>query len=419
MLVIGGGGREHALCAALAASPTVEEVLCAPGNVGIAEVARLREVDPLDPAAVTAIAVEEGADLVVVGPEAPLSAGVVDALLAAGVPTFGPTAGAARIESSKAFAKEVMTAAGVPTAEAWAGGDVGEALAALDRLGPPYVVKADGLAAGKGVTVTADRDEAEAAVRAALLGGVFGEAGRTIVVEQFLDGPEVSVFGLCDGESVVVLQPAQDFKRVHDDDRGPNTGGMGAYSPVPSAGQTLVETTRTAVFEPVMAALRERGVRYVGVLYAGLVLTADGPQVLEFNARFGDPETQVVLPRLRSDLATLLAACAHGELGGVEPLQWDPRACVAVVLASGGYPGPYATGVPVSGLAAAAALPGVAVFHAGTARDGDGVVTAGGRVLAVTALGDDVPAARAAAYRAADHIAFPGAHRRSDIAALA
>ncbi len=412
--MIGGGGREHALCWRLAACVTVEEVVCAPGNVGIAEVARLAEVDPLDPAAVAALAVEERVDLVVVGPEAPLAAGVVDALAEAGVPTFGPTAAAARLESSKAFAKEVMAEAGVPTADAWSGSDPAAARAALDRFGPPYVVKADGLAAGKGVVVTTARGEAERAVDAALVDGAFGEAGRTVVVEAFLEGPEVSVFAVTDGTSVVVLEPAQDHKRVGDGDTGPNTGGMGAYSPVAAAG--LGELRRT-VFEPVVAALAARGTPYVGVLFAGLVLTADGPRVLEFNARFGDPEAQVLLPRLRSDLAALLAACAHGELGGVAPLEWDDRACVGVVLASDGYPGRYRSGRVIDGLSDLRAVPDVAVFHAGTARDGEAVVTAGGRVLCVVAFGADVAAARTAAYAAADRISFDGAYRRSDIAA--
>jgi phosphoribosylamine--glycine ligase len=415
VLVVGGGGREHALCWTLAASATIEEVVCAPGNVGIAEVARLRQVDPEDPAAVTALAREEGVDLVVLGPEGPLVAGAADALGAAGVPVFGPTAAAARIESSKSFAKQVMAEAGVATAEAWSGDDTEGALAALDRFGPPYVVKADGLAAGKGVVVTEDRAQAEAAVRAALVDRVFGDAGATVVVEAFLDGPEVSAFAVADGEQVRILASAQDYKRVGDGDTGPNTGGMGAYSPVYLGGGTGEEDLAAAVFTPVLQALAGRGTPYVGVLYAGLVLTTQGPRVLEFNARFGDPETQVVLPRLRSDLGALLAGCAHGELGAVAPLEWDPRACVTVVLVSGGYPGEYRTGLPISGLEAVAELPDVAVFHAGTRRDGDRIVTAGGRVLAVTAFGDTVAEARAGAYAAADRISFEGMARRDDI----
>jgi phosphoribosylamine---glycine ligase len=416
VLVVGGGGREHALCWRLASSVTVEEVLCAPGNVGIARVARCRDVDPLDAAAVTEVAVDEGVDLVAIGPEAPLVAGVADALTAAGVPVFGPSAEAARLESSKSFAKQVMAEAGVATAASWTGSDVTEAFAALDRFGPPYVVKADGLAAGKGVVVAHDRGRAEAAVRGALEDRVFGDAGSRLIVEEYLAGPEVSVFGLTDGESVLVLQAAQDFKRVGDGDEGPNTGGMGAYCPVPAAGPAFLEHLRQTVFEPVLAALRTRGIRYVGVLYAGLVLTERGPQVLEFNARFGDPEAQVILPRLRSDLAALLAACAHGELGGVRPLVWDPRPCVGVVLASKGYPGRYPTGLPLVGLEEVAIMPDVAVFHAGTRREGAHTVTAGGRVVCVSALGDTIDDARARAYEAVERIRFEGRHFRRDIA---
>ncbi len=417
VLVIGGGGREHALCRRLAGSATVEEVVCAPGNVGIAEAARLRAVDPMDPAGVLGLAIEEGVDLVVVGPEGPLAAGVVDALMKEGVPVFGPTADAARLESSKSFAKQVMAEAGVPTAESWAGGDVTGALDALDRFGPPYVVKADGLAAGKGVVVTGDRGDAEGAVRAALEQGAFGSAGETVVVEAFLEGPEVSAFAVADGQQVRVLAQAQDYKRVNDGDEGPNTGGMGAYSPVYLGGGISDEYLEEKVFAPVAAALRERGIPYSGALYAGLILTTEGPKVLEFNARFGDPETEVLMPRLRSDLGALLAGCAHGELGAIPPLEWDRRAAVTIVLASGGYPGECRTGLPISGLEELHAVSDVTVFHAGTRRDGDAVVTAGGRVLAVTALGETVADARTAAYAAADRIHFEGLHRRSDIAA--
>lgn len=419
VLVIGEGAREHALCWRLASSATIEEVVCAPGNVGIAEVARLRGVDPGDPRAVTELAVEEGVDLVVVGPEKPLVAGVADALTEAKLPVFGPSAAAAQIESSKAFAKQVMAEAGVATAASWTGDDTAGALAALDRFGPPYVVKADGLAAGKGVVVTAERGEAERAVRAALVDRAFGAAGARLVVEAHLDGPEVSAFAVADGEQVRLLSSAQDYKRLGDGDRGPNTGGMGAYSPVYLGGGTGDAELHDTVFAPVLAALRARGTPYVGVLYAGLILTQDGPQVLEFNARFGDPEAQAVLPRLRSDLGALLAGCAHGELGAVAPLEWDRRACVSVVLASAGYPGEHRTGLPISGLAELAADPDVAVFHAGTHREGDRLVTAGGRVLTVTAFGDDVADARTRAYAAADRISFEGLTRREDVAAAA
>lgn len=412
VLVLGGGGREHAVCWALAGGG--HEVVSAPGNAGIAALARCVPVDPVDVAAVRELAVREAADLVVVGPEAPLVAGVVDSLAVTGVPTFGPSMAAARIEGSKTFCKEVMAAAGVPTAGYWSGTEVDEALAALAEFAGPYVVKADGLAGGKGVRICDDRAEAEDAVRAAMIERVFGAAGERVVIEEFLDGPECSVFGLCDGRTTVPLAPAQDFKRALDGDRGPNTGGMGAYSPVAGVDARAIAGE---VLEPMLAELAGRGLPYVGVLYAGLVLTADGPKVLEFNARFGDPETQVVLPRLRSELGRLLHACATGALPTYGPLEWDDRAAVTVVLASGGYPGEYETGVVITGLEEAAQVPDALVFHAGTRRDGDTVVTAGGRVLAVSGLGATVADARAVAYDAADRISFEGRHRRSDIAA--
>ncbi|MBA2318494.1 MAG: phosphoribosylamine--glycine ligase [Euzebyales bacterium] len=417
VLVLGGGGREHALCWALGRAASVDEVLCAPGNAGIAEVARCVEVDPTDLALVLQLALGEGVDLVVVGPEAPLAAGVADTLGEAGVATFGPSRAAARIEASKAFCKQVMAAAGVPTAGYWTGTDPGEAVAALDRFLPPYVVKADGLAAGKGVRICAERAEAEEAIREAMVERVFGDAGARLVIEEFLDGPEVSAFGLADGAHSVLLATARDYKRALDGDQGRNTGGMGAVSPAPDLPAGLRDWVRQQVLAPVTAELAGRGLPYVGVLYAGLVLTADGPKVLEFNARFGDPEAQVVLPRLASDLGELLRACAHGELAGFGELAFHDRAAVTVVLASGGYPGPYETGLPITGLEAATERPDALVFHAGTRRDGDQVVTAGGRVLTVTGLGADVHSARAAAYTAADRIHFARLHRRADIAA--
>ena len=416
VLVLGGGGREHALCWALARSDTVEALLCAPGNAGIANVARCVPIDPTDAPAVRTLVFGERIDLVVVGPEAPLAAGIVDALADADVAVFGPTQDAARIEGSKSFAKAVMTAAGVPTGSHWSGTDPDEALRALNRFSAPFVIKADGLAAGKGVRICGGRGEAEAAIRTAMVDRAFGDAGRRIVIEEFLDGPEVSVFGLCDGTHVVPLAPAQDYKRALDGGEGLNTGGMGAYSPVPAVGDDVVRTVHETVLAPTLAELRSRGTPFVGVLYAGLVLTDDGPRVLEFNARFGDPETQVILPRLRSDLATALLGCARGELDAVGPLEWDTRAAVTVVLASGGYPGSYDTGHPIRGLADAGEH--ALVFHAATREAHNGVVTAGGRVLAVTGLGDDTAAARAAAYAAADRISFAGLHRRNDIAAF-
>jgi len=416
--VVGGGGREHALLAALDASPEVERLFAVPGNAGTLAVAENVPGVPItDGDALAAWAAGEAVDLTVVGPEAPLVAGVADALAGQGLAVFGPTAAAARIEGSKVFAKDVMAAAGVPTAAAAAFTDATDALKALDDFGPPWVVKADGLAAGKGVTVTGDHATARAAVEDALLGGAHGEAGARILLEEHLDGLEASLFALTDGEIVVPLAPARDYKRVGDGDTGPNTGGMGAYSPLADVPDALVDQVRTTILEPTVAELARRGTPYQGLLYAGLVLTATGPKVIEFNCRFGDPETQVVVPRLASDLAGLLRATAGppGRLAGVRPA-WDPRACVTVVLASGGYPGPYRRGLEIHGLDSAPA-PGVQVFHAGTsAGPGGRTVTAGGRVLAVSALGHGAPAARALAYEAVERIRFEGAHWPRDVA---
>jgi len=416
VLVLGGGGREHALTWALARSASVATVATAPGNPGTAQLGPTHAVDATDPTAVTELAVRLGVDLVVVGPEAPLVAGVVDALEARGIAAFGPVAAAARIEGSKAFAKEIMEAAGAPTGGAVATGDRDEAYAALERFGPPYVVKADGLAAGKGVRICTEVAEAREAVDDALLRGVFGPAGSRLVIEEFLDGPERSVFGVCDGTEVVLLEPAQDYKRALDGDAGLNTGGMGAYTPVPGFTLTEVDHLTELVFRPVLRELADRGTPYRGLLYAGLVETAAGPKLLEFNARFGDPETQAILPRIDGDLGDLLWQAATGSVAGAT-LSWRQQAAVTVVLASGGYPGSYPTGVPIDGVASAAALPDVEVFHAGTRLEGGRLVTAGGRVLAVTALGGSVDDARERAYEAADHITFEHAHRRSDIAA--
>lgn len=417
VLVIGGGGREHALCWALDRSPSVEAVICAPGNAGTAAVAEPADVEAGNPAAVVRLAQAHHADLVVIGPETPLVAGVADALTAAQIPVFGPSAAAARLEGSKTFAKQIMAAAEVPTAGHWSGADPKEAKKALDAYTPPYVVKADGLAAGKGVRICADRAEAEQAIDDALVAKVFGDAGTSLVIEEFLDGPECSLFGLSDGATVVPLQPAEDFKRALDGDEGLNTGGMGAYSPVPAVDAGTVEDLRRTVLQPVIDEMAKRDTPFTGALYAGLALTAFGPKVIEFNARFGDPETQVVLPRLTSDLGALLYACATGTLRTHPAPVFTDDACVTVVMASGGYPGSYTTGKPISGLDAAAAMDGTMIFHAGTRAVDGQVRTAGGRVLAVSATGPNIAAARQRAYGAAQAIDFDGAHYRTDIAA--
>ncbi|MBG0820194.1 phosphoribosylamine--glycine ligase [Planomonospora sp. ID91781] len=408
VLVIGSGGREHALCRSLTADPQVAEVHCAPGNAGIAQVATLHPVAPADPAAVAGLAVELGADLVVVGPEAPLVAGVADAVRQAGIPCFGPSAQAARIEGSKAFAKEVMAAAGVPTARSRTCTTPEEAAAALAEFGAPYVVKDDGLAAGKGVVVTGDLDEALRHAAA---------CGR-VVIEEFLDGPEVSLFALCDGATAVPLMPAQDHKRAYDGDAGPNTGGMGAYTPLPWAPQDLAERVMAETVIPTVTELARRGTPYTGVLFVGLALTAGGPKVIEFNARFGDPETQVVLDRLETPLAGLLLACATGTLEAFGPLSYRGGAAVTVVVAAEGYPADPVKGDVIEGLDEK--VGGAYVLHAGTAAGAGGrTVSSGGRVLSVVGTGPDVAAARAAAYELVGRIRLRGSHHRTDIAAQA
>jgi phosphoribosylamine--glycine ligase len=410
VLVVGGGGREHALVRALRRSPTAPEVLCAPGNPGIGRDARRLEVAGEDVGGIVAAAARERVDLVVVGPEAPLVAGVADALTQAGVACFGPTAAAARLEGSKAFAKEVMRAAGVPTAQARVVREVDVGMAAIERY--PVVLKADGLAAGKGVVIAEGEAQARAALHTMLVEHRFGDT--EVLVEEHLEGQELSLLALCDGERALAMASAQDYKRIFDGDGGPNTGGMGSYSPVPDIDAARAAEIAATVHQPVVDLMRERGTPFYGVLYAGLMLTEAGPRVLEFNVRFGDPETQAVLPRLRSDLAAVLAAAARpGGLAGVD-LEWDERFAVTLVLAGAGYPESSSRGAAIAGLEDVSA--GVEVTHAGTAESGGRVVTAGGRVLNVTALGADAAAARDAAYAAADMIEFEGKQLRRDIA---
>ncbi|WP_309131922.1 phosphoribosylamine--glycine ligase, partial [Brevibacterium sp.] len=433
VLVIGSGSREHALVLALSRDPQVDAVIAAPGNPGIAQIAHTEAVDATDPAAVTALAEVLDVDLVVIGPEAPLVAGVADALREASFPVFGPSSEAAHLEGSKAFAKEVMEAAGVPTARAVVAHTPAEAEAALAEFGAPYVVKADGLAAGKGVVVTSDRDEALAHATSCL------EVSDRVVIEDYLDGPEVSLFVLCDGQRTIPLAPAQDFKRIGNGDTGPNTGGMGAYSPLPWAPAGLVDDIVNTVAQPVVDEMTRRGTPFVGLLYCGLALTSKGLRVVEFNVRFGDPETQSVLARLRSPLGQTLLAAAEGRLDEVGELEWDPRSSVTVVLAAENYPDSPSTGDIIHGLDTADEAEDISILHAGTAwakgpsaghapedavitgdiAEAGDVVTAGGRVLSVVSLGADLDEAREKAYAAAAKIRWDGEQHRTDIAEAA
>ena len=411
ILVIGQGAREHAITHTLLQDPNVE-VICAPGNPGIAQIAKIEAVDINDIPAVVDLAKKHKPDLVIIGPEAPLVAGVTDELRSAGFVVFGPSKAAAVLEGSKAFAKEIMQAAGVPTADSKYCQTVPEARTALELFGAPYVVKDDGLAAGKGVVVTEDFDSAVAHAMAC----IDSRDGGAVVIEEFLAGPEVSLFGVSDGTTVVPLTPAQDFKRVGDNDEGPNTGGMGAYSPLPWAPKDLVAEVTKTVLQPMITEMNRRGTPFVGLLFAGLAVTSRGVRVIEFNARFGDPETQVVLARLNSSLSELLLAAATGKLSSLAELDWKPESAVTVVMAAKGYPDLPVSGAAISGIEQAQDQ-GSLVYHAGTKINEAGeLLVNGGRVLSVTAIGSDLAVARMQAYAGVERIRFDGEHHRSDIA---
>lgn len=418
VLVVGGGGREHALCWKIAASDAVSRVFCAPGNGGIAELAECVDLGADDLPGLVRFARESRIDLTVVGPEAPLCRGIVDAFEEAGLRIFGPRRKAAQIEGSKAFARELCRRHKIPSPGFWVFEDQAMALAFLEnRPEGPLVVKASGLAGGKGVTVCDDLRQARAAVRACMETRRFGDAGRSVVFEERLQGEELSVITLTDSRTIVPLEPARDYKPLCDGDQGPNTGGMGAFSPVPGLRARALKQIESQVLIPAVHGLNREGRQFRGFLYAGLMLTAAGPRVLEFNCRMGDPEAQPLLMRLRSDLVPLLVHTVEGTLEQTEPPEWDPRPAVCVVACSGGYPGEYRTGVPIYGLDRVPTGPDLQVFHAGTLRKGDDVLTAGGRVLAVCALGEDLEAARRKAYGALETIEFQGMHFRKDIAA--
>jgi phosphoribosylamine---glycine ligase len=414
VLVIGSGGREHALCWAIAASPLTDALYCAPGNPGIAEQATCLPVAATDTNGIVALCRAERIDFVVIGPEAPLVAGLVDRLEAEGIAAFGPSARAAVIEGSKSFTKELCVRAGIPTARFRRFRDAAAARAYVRERGAPIVVKADGLAAGKGVTVAASLDEAVAAIDDALVRGRFGEAGAELVIEDCLDGEEASFFALVDGETALPLTSAQDHKRVGDGDTGPNTGGMGAYAPAPSVTPALADAVMTRIIRPAVATMAAEGRPYKGVLYAGLMLTRDGPQLVEFNARFGDPECQVLLPLLKSDLLPALMAARDGVLRDFD-LRWSENAALCVVLAAKGYPGEPVKGTEIRGLDRAASVDGVTIFHAGTRRVGGRLVADGGRVLDVVAVAPTIAEAQIRAYAAVDRIDWPEGFCRRDI----
>ena len=415
ILVVGSGGREHALCWAIAASPLCDRLYCAPGNAGIASEAECVPIAADDLDGLVGFAMREAIDFVVVGPEQPLVLGLVDRLTEAGIRAFGPSAAAAALEGSKGFTKDLCARHGIPTAAYGRFTDAGSAKAYIREKGAPIVVKADGLAAGKGVTVARTVEEALAAVDDAMVDARFGAAGREVVVEEFMEGEEVSVFALCDGNISLTLASAQDHKAAFDGDTGPNTGGMGAYSPAPAMTDALAAAVDATIIRPTVAAMAKEGRPYKGVLYAGLMVTRDGPKLVEYNVRFGDPECQVLMPRLMSDILPALIAAADGVLERFA-LRWYPEAALTVVMAAKGYPGAYAKGTEIRGLEAAADTEGVTIFHAGTARDAEDRLTAtGGRVLDVTALGATVAEAQRKAYAAVDRIDWPEGFCRRDI----
>ncbi|MBI4559596.1 MAG: phosphoribosylamine--glycine ligase [Candidatus Hydrogenedentes bacterium] len=414
VLVVGSGGREHALVWKIAQSPLVDKIYCAPGNPGIARHAECVDIAVADLDKLTSFAQEEAIDLTVVGPEDPLSRGIVDQFNAAGLKVFGPTAAAAELEASKVFAKRFMAKYQLPTATYAEFSDASAAESYVREHGAPIVIKADGLAAGKGVTVAHDVDTAVRSIRAAMVEKVFGVAGTRIVVEEFLEGEEASVLAFADGKTILPMEVSQDHKPVNDGDLGPNTGGMGAYSPAPVVTKPLFDEVVNTVLRPCVDGMAREGRPYTGCLYAGLMITEKGPRVVEFNCRFGDPETQVVLPRMKSDLVPFLIACCDGALDRLK-LEWLPAACVSVVIASGGYPGNYPKGKVITGIESAQRDGDVVVFHAGTRRQGEALVTNGGRVLNVTARGSDIPAAIQRAYAAVSKIHFEGNHYRTDI----
>ena len=414
ILVVGGGGREHALCWAIAASPLCDALYCAPGNAGIAAEAECVAIGAEDVPALVTFAQEKAIDFVVVGPEGPLVAGLVDALKAVGIKAFGPNAAAARLEGSKGFMKDFFARHNIPTAAYGRFRDAAAAKAFIDQKGAPIVVKTDGLAAGKGVTVCQSVAEAHAAVDAAMTGKAFGSAGDELVIEEFLAGEEVSFFALVDGTHAVALAAAQDHKAVGDGDTGPNTGGMGAYSPTPLVDAALQQKIMDDVIMPTVRGMAAEGAPFVGVLFAGLMMTKDGPKTLEYNVRFGDPECEALMPRMKSDILPALIAAADGELAQFD-VRWTDDATVVVVMAAKGYPGSYQKGTVIRGLEQAAAVPGVNIFHAGTAKRGNDIVATGGRVLAVTARGRTVSEAQAKAYQAVDQIDWPEGFCRRDI----